>query len=518
MIAKAVKGSGARGVLNYAIEKEGSEKIGGNMAGDTPRELSAEFSASRRLRPNLGKAVHHVSLSLGDGERLTDAQWRKVADTYREKMGFEGSQFVLVRHSDQDHDHVHLIQSRIRLNGSVVNDSKDYERQEEVMRQVEREFGLESGERQSTRRALTKGEIAKAERTGEAPTRARLHAACCMARDHASDLAVFRSVLEDRGVKSELTASGGLVLELDGIKFSASKVDRAFSVKHLQKTWSKRDGQGQVLGERCTSRDRDAAGQEATRDRNRGAEAKRLAGNQQAEIEGGGGRAANRDYEKTDGGGGNSSSSSGSSNYQRSMKKMEAKKQWPAILPGQHGPARPSPVRDNFGNSLGEGVEFMSGADLARLRQIEHLQKVQGVENRPDRQTFLFTDGARVVSDSAGIRCQEITPVAADRMMAIAKERGWKSVQVFGTLEEKLKLCEAAQRAGLEIENPPVVWLKRKKEEERQKEEERRKEAAEQLAEKVEDEREEERERPGLPAAEPDERDEDEDAGQREGK
>ncbi len=72
MIAKQVKGRGFRGALNYLLKKPEAELIGGNMLGETPRELAAEFSESRKLRPNLEKAVYHASLSLAPDEKFSD--------------------------------------------------------------------------------------------------------------------------------------------------------------------------------------------------------------------------------------------------------------------------------------------------------------------------------------------------------------------------------------------------------------------------------------------------------------
>ena len=76
MIAKAVKGKGFRGALEYDLSKEHGRILDSNMAGVTPRELAAEFGEIRRLRPNLGKAVLHVSLSAALGETLSDDQWQ----------------------------------------------------------------------------------------------------------------------------------------------------------------------------------------------------------------------------------------------------------------------------------------------------------------------------------------------------------------------------------------------------------------------------------------------------------
>jgi len=88
-------------------------------AGETPKELSAEFKLSRELRPNLNRVVYHSSLSLPPGENLNDQQWKEVANKYMSHMGFDGSQFVAVKHQDTEHSHIHILASRVRLDGGA---------------------------------------------------------------------------------------------------------------------------------------------------------------------------------------------------------------------------------------------------------------------------------------------------------------------------------------------------------------------------------------------------------------
>ncbi len=64
--------------LNYLHEREGSRIIGGNMAGDTPLVMAAEFAVSRQLNPRLKKAVYHSSLSLPKNEHLDDHTWNAI--------------------------------------------------------------------------------------------------------------------------------------------------------------------------------------------------------------------------------------------------------------------------------------------------------------------------------------------------------------------------------------------------------------------------------------------------------
>ncbi len=117
-----------RGALNYvfdvgkeATHTKNAERVGGNMSGNDPRELSREFSAVRQLRPDIGKPVWHCSLSLPPCERLSAEKWEAVAADFMQHMGFDqnNTPWVAVRHQDTDKDHIHIVASRVGLDGKV---------------------------------------------------------------------------------------------------------------------------------------------------------------------------------------------------------------------------------------------------------------------------------------------------------------------------------------------------------------------------------------------------------------
>ncbi len=159
MIANQKKNASFRSTLEYVLGKESATLIDTNMGGRTPRQLAAEFSAARRFRPNLKRACAHVVLSIphrdadhSQGEyheHLDDEQYVAIAHRWLKHMEFRGeglhdSQYLIARHLDTNHEHIHIIASRIRMDGSVVPDSWDYRRSEVVVRQLEKEFGLEA--------------------------------------------------------------------------------------------------------------------------------------------------------------------------------------------------------------------------------------------------------------------------------------------------------------------------------------------------------------------------------------
>ncbi|MBD2213659.1 relaxase/mobilization nuclease domain-containing protein [Nostoc linckia FACHB-104] len=144
MIGNQTKGRGFRGLLDYLQSQEDAKLIGGNMGGNNPIALAREFKISRQLNPEADRVVYHASLSLPDNERLDDEIWNEIANRYLEEMGFGSNQYVVYRHHNTQHDHIHICASRIRLdNGKIVHDSWDYKRSESIIRQIEQDYGLQ---------------------------------------------------------------------------------------------------------------------------------------------------------------------------------------------------------------------------------------------------------------------------------------------------------------------------------------------------------------------------------------
>ncbi|MEA5596981.1 relaxase/mobilization nuclease domain-containing protein [Rivularia sp. UHCC 0363] len=159
MISKIFKHSNFLNTLQYVLGKEKSSLIHTNMNGDTPREFAGEFAAIRRAKPQLQKACAHMILSVAHRdidhpkgefhEHLTDQQYAQIGSRYLQEMEFVGEEelasslFIIARHEDKSHEHIHIIASRIRMDGEVVSDSWDWYRSEVAARKLEKEFGLQ---------------------------------------------------------------------------------------------------------------------------------------------------------------------------------------------------------------------------------------------------------------------------------------------------------------------------------------------------------------------------------------
>ena len=130
-----------------------SDPLPGILAGDETgvQEMIREFDsveAMRRMSIDSDKAikpVFHAMLSLRPGESLSTSQWRSAVQKYLGDLGFdEGTQYVAVMHRDKDHEHVHIVANRIRLNNefSMVKDSNERSVSLNSVSEIEDRFGL----------------------------------------------------------------------------------------------------------------------------------------------------------------------------------------------------------------------------------------------------------------------------------------------------------------------------------------------------------------------------------------
>lgn len=280
MKANVTRGAGFRGLLNYGFsEGKNARVVGGNMAGTSPQELAAEFSVARALRPDVERPVWHCSLSAPHGEHLSAEEWEAVTASFMQKMGFEDRQFVVIKHTDKPHGHVHIVGSRIGLDGSLWHGQWEARRAIAATQQLEREFGLTltpgledtpdaAPEQRSTGRGQknpTKNELEMSDRTGDAPARLRLQELVDTALETPCSAVAFAERLEAARVRviPNMASTGrmnGFAFELDGVRFKGSQLGKRYTWKNLQERGLEyeQERDGEALSAR-----RDTAGTES---------------------------------------------------------------------------------------------------------------------------------------------------------------------------------------------------------------------------------------------------------------
>jgi hypothetical protein len=242
VIGKQIKGRSFSKLLNYLFGKDGASLIGSNMEETTPRGLAVEFRFCQQLNPRVSRSVYHASLSLPHTEDLENDTWHEIAQKYLQAMGFDMNQYVVVRHSDRDHDHAHIVASRIRLDGTTVSDSWDYRRSEAAIRQLEQDYGLRSlhSNQEKISCSPTTGEQRLLARTGEASIRVQLQQSLDQATQSPVTMPQLIGQLQQNGISVRIRDRQpdeikGISYELNGIAFSGTHLGKAYTFKGLQR-------------------------------------------------------------------------------------------------------------------------------------------------------------------------------------------------------------------------------------------------------------------------------------------
>lgn len=187
------------------------------------------------------KPVFHAMLSLRPGESLTTSQWRTAVQTYMTDLGFdETNQFVAVMHQDKDHQHVHIVANRIRLNDdfSMVKDSNERSVSLDSVSGIEDRFGLTKAPKPKDTWgvSITHAELQASIRNNDLPLKhkmiAKIAGAIEATNQAQGDMFTFTRLLRKQKVYINLTLNDegqpkGISFEFDGKHISGRQLKRS---------------------------------------------------------------------------------------------------------------------------------------------------------------------------------------------------------------------------------------------------------------------------------------------------
>ena len=152
MIASIHNVSGFAGIQRYIINKpkvtklmgedvEGlaAERIGGTIHTSSLKSMTKEF----RIIPNrLKHPGKHLSLSIPIGDSIPNKQWLRIAKDVMKSSGYGDGQWICYKHTDTDHEHVHLVMNRKNYELKTVSDSNEKYKFMAIMREMEEKYDL----------------------------------------------------------------------------------------------------------------------------------------------------------------------------------------------------------------------------------------------------------------------------------------------------------------------------------------------------------------------------------------
>lgn len=156
MVAKFSHGSSLYGALTYNQEKvdEGLGKVLATNLVIEPNDgvfnVASCMQDFERFMPShirTSKPVIHISLNPHPDDKLTDNQLADIGREYMERFGYGRQPYMIFKHEDIGREHIHIVSTRVRTDGSIISDSKNYERSRKITDLLEQKYGLHSKEK-----------------------------------------------------------------------------------------------------------------------------------------------------------------------------------------------------------------------------------------------------------------------------------------------------------------------------------------------------------------------------------
>ncbi len=158
MVAKVISGKTIRGVLSY---NENKVKAGvatcimTHLFGAEPKDLNFHEKLTRfqkRIEHNAKTKTNtiHISLNFDTTENLAIEKLCAISTTYMDKIGFGNQPYIVYKHLDAAHPHVHIVTTNIQKNGKRIDIHNLGRNQSEAARkEIEKQFSLVQAESKS---------------------------------------------------------------------------------------------------------------------------------------------------------------------------------------------------------------------------------------------------------------------------------------------------------------------------------------------------------------------------------
>lgn len=233
---KNKKGSGFKGCVNYVLGKEQAALLHAEgVLAESNRDIIRSFILQAGMNPDLKKPVGHIALSYSpvDAPKLTDEKMVQLAQEYMREMKITDTQYIIVRHQDREHPHVHIVFNRIDNNGKTISDRNDMYRNEQVCKKLKAKHGLyfAKGKEHVKQHRLREPDKSKYE----------IYNAVKDEIGKSRNWQQLQTRLAEKGIGIHFKYRGqtgevqGISFSKGGYTFKGSEIDRSFSFSKLDK-------------------------------------------------------------------------------------------------------------------------------------------------------------------------------------------------------------------------------------------------------------------------------------------
>ena len=157
MVARIKRGSSLSRTLNYNEQKVKRGEAECINAVGYPKDLDQlsfydklnRLEHQAALNERITANSVHISLNFADADKLDQEKLKAIADTYMQMIGFGKQPYLVYEHKDAGHQHIHIVTTNIRADGSKIEMNNIGRNQSEKARKtIEVLYGLTKAEQQ----------------------------------------------------------------------------------------------------------------------------------------------------------------------------------------------------------------------------------------------------------------------------------------------------------------------------------------------------------------------------------
>lgn len=193
-----------------------------------------EFQPAGKSRPSLKNFVGHISLSFApeDTPKLSDKLMADIAKKYLRRMGIVNTQYIISRHHDKPHPHVHIVYNRVNNDGNAISGDQNFRKSARITQELTREYGLTFGK--------GKKKVNRDRQKGKDVIKYRIYDTVKGGLDVCIDWKELKDGLIAEGISVDFTYRTdsrikGVVFTCDDISFGGYRIDRTMTYKNIDR-------------------------------------------------------------------------------------------------------------------------------------------------------------------------------------------------------------------------------------------------------------------------------------------
>ena len=227
MVAKIESGKSIRGILHYNEDKielgEAKLVMASGFAGDIEKmnlvQKLKRFEHLTILNSAVKTNALHISLNFDASDKLDNQKLQQIAADYMERIGFGDQPFLVYRHYDANHPHVHIATTNIQRNGDRIDiHGIGYRLSEPARKELEKKYGLLKAEG----REMQHGKGIRPAIYGAKPTKQAISniVTGVMRQYHYTTFAEYKAILEHFNIKADRGAEHTQMFDKRGLIYS----------------------------------------------------------------------------------------------------------------------------------------------------------------------------------------------------------------------------------------------------------------------------------------------------------